>query len=156
VVRSPESDDEPARPPWHWVGFGTVAIFVAWLPLAFLAQWLTSGATQGYANGSAEATAERLAHLPRGEWLKLLAMMILPHVAALGLGSLAGGYLVGRYGPQLGAREGAIAGFAAGLIAVVLAARGAGLSPALLCVLPIAAAFAGWGGRIGARTRALS
>src|SRR5689334_10420750 len=29
-------DDSPSRPPWQWVGFGTVAIFVVWLPLAFL------------------------------------------------------------------------------------------------------------------------
>src|SRR5688500_13599135 len=34
---APAEEDDEARPPWHWVGFGTVAIFGGWLPLAYVA-----------------------------------------------------------------------------------------------------------------------
>ena len=39
VLKTPaeEGADEPPRPPWQWVGFGAVAIFVVWTPLAYLA-----------------------------------------------------------------------------------------------------------------------
>jgi hypothetical protein len=29
-----ESDED--RPPWHWSAIGAVAIFIAWLPLAYI------------------------------------------------------------------------------------------------------------------------
>jgi hypothetical protein len=32
---SKNEDDD--RPPWHWVGFGTLLVFGAWLPLAYIA-----------------------------------------------------------------------------------------------------------------------
>src|SRR5687768_2145051 len=39
---TPNEDGEAKRPPWHWVGFGTVAIFAVWLPLAYGAQAMVS------------------------------------------------------------------------------------------------------------------
>ena len=39
--RPPDApEDEEPRPPWHWVGFGVVLTFAAWLPLAALAEAL--------------------------------------------------------------------------------------------------------------------
>jgi hypothetical protein len=152
VLRAPASgggeDDAEERPGWQWVGFGTVGIFVVWLPLAFAAQWLSRGALAGYLSESPEATQAKLANLPRGEWARVVAWMVVPHVTSLAIAAWAGGYLVGRYGPKLGPREAAITGVAAGLVAVMLA-LGNGFSPALLIVPLVAALFAAWGGHVG-------
>ena len=39
VLKTPSQEEEEAaaRPPWQWVGFGALAIFAVWLPLAYLA-----------------------------------------------------------------------------------------------------------------------
>ena len=33
---SDDGDTGEPRPPWHWVGFGVVIIFAAWLPLSYV------------------------------------------------------------------------------------------------------------------------
>jgi hypothetical protein len=141
------------RPPWHWIGFGTVAIFGAWLPLAYAAQALVVRATQ--ARFGAEATAEEItaaiSAMTAGERLGLMATQGLPHLLALALASFAGGWLVGRFGTGTGPREAAAAGAATAIFASMLACRSMGASATALVTLVIAVAFAAWGGRAGAR-----
>ena len=54
------AEPEDDRPPWHWIGFGTVAIFAAWLPgsalagaLAAAGAALTDGSVGGTLGGAA-------------------------------------------------------------------------------------------------------
>jgi uncharacterized protein (TIGR03382 family) len=149
------SGDKP-RPAWQWVGFGTVGVFAAWLPLAIVAQrvalaiaarWLGPGATE-------EALLGRFGELAAADRTKVLLALALPHVAALAGGAASGGYLVGRWGaPGTGAREAALSGFAAGGIASLLSCASGGVSVAPLLVLLVATAFAALGGRRGFRRR---
>jgi multisubunit Na+/H+ antiporter MnhB subunit len=135
VLKAPmeEGSEDPVRPPWQWVGFGTVAIFAVWLPLSWLAT----------------AVAARLGTTPGGQ----LAGVVLLAVS-LGLSALAGGYLVGRWGAAgVGVREAALAGLSTALIAVALAWRGGVLLEALFSVV-IAVPPAALGGRLGLRRRA--
>jgi hypothetical protein len=105
-----ENGGDP-RPPWQWVGFGTLAIFVVWVPLS----WVATLAAQRM--GELDPTPVHL--LERA----------LPFALGLSLAALAGGYLVGRWGTAgAGVREAALAGLAAALIATALAWWAAGLS----------------------------
>jgi tRNA-(ms[2]io[6]A)-hydroxylase len=154
------ADEEPeARPPWHWVGFGTIAVFAAWLPLAYLAELLRRRITAAWLGEltSAEDTARALDALAPADRAKLGLAMFLVHGAALAVGAFAGGYLVGRFGPSpAGARpsgrEGALAGFAAALLASILAWSGITWVP--LVTLALSTLFAWLGAKVGARRRA--
>ena len=158
-------DDEIAievRPPWHWVGFGTVAIFAAWLPLAYAAQAVVARvlADRFGASASAPEIASSLATMPAGERARLMAILALPNVAALGLAAFAGGYLVGRFGTGTGTREAATAGAMTALVALVLSLGGgasgggtAAVATSLVTVV-IAVGFSWWGGRAGLAKRA--
>jgi hypothetical protein len=134
VLKTPgeEGADEPPRPPWQWVGFGAVAIFVVWTPLAFLAGLV----------------GRRLA----GSEASVLVNAGLFAASSL-LAALAGGYLVGRWGAAgVGVREAGFAGLAAALVATVLAWAQAGLSlgPLVTVVLLVpASALGGWLGLKG-------
>jgi tRNA-(ms[2]io[6]A)-hydroxylase len=131
VLNAPANgeDDAPTRPPWQWVGFGTLAIFAAWLPLAFAAAWLASRLD---ADGSSHVTS----------------VVILG--AGLGLAALAGGFLVGRWGaPGVGVREAALAGLATALIASALAFGAPGAVWGALTTVLVAVPFAALGGRLG-------
>jgi hypothetical protein len=156
-------DDENAiqvRPPWHWVGFGTVAIFAAWLPLAYVAQAVVKRVlSQRFGEtATAQEIAMSLGTMAAGERARLMAILALPNVFALGLASFGGGYLVGRFGTGTGPRESASAGGMTALVALVLAlgsgatAGGAAVVTALVTVL-LAVGFAWWGGRAGVRKR---
>ncbi len=158
-----EPEDEnaiPARPPWHWVGFGTVAIFAAWLPLAYVAQAVVARvlAQRFGASASAADIAMALGTMPAGERARLMAMLAVPNVVALGLSAFAGGYLVGRFGVSTTGREPASAGAMTALVALVLALGAGGSSgvtavvTALVTIL-ICVGFASWGGKVGARKR---
>lgn len=136
VLKTPgaEGADEPPRPPWQWVGFGAVAIFVVWTPLAALA---------GFAG-------RRFSGLESAVVLNL-------GLFALGsvLAALAGGFLVGRWGaPGVGVREAALAGLAAALVASVLAWMQAGLSLGPLVTVLLLVPGAALGGRLGLKGRA--
>ena len=37
MLKSEGANEDDNRPPWHWVGFGTLLVFGAWLPLAYVA-----------------------------------------------------------------------------------------------------------------------
>jgi hypothetical protein len=125
----PDAAEEP-RPPWHWVGFGTIMIFTAWLPLAYLGTALVAGAGRGSVVGPLLAT-------------------ILPLVVA----GAAGGFLVGRFGEPAGVREALLSGFVTGLVSVALTALSGPFSPLSLVVLAIATGAAAGGGALGVRRR---
>ncbi len=159
---APEDPANESRPPWHWVGFGTVAIFAAWLPLAYAAQAVVARvlAQRFGAAASAQDIASSLATTPAGERARLMAILALPNVAALGLAAFGGGYLVGRFGTGVGTREAATAGAMTALVALVLAlgsgAAGGGMAAVVTAFVTvgIAVGFAFWGGRFGIGKRA--
>ncbi len=126
---SADGEPEEPRPAWHWVGFGTIAVFAVWLPLTFVAARVAGTLTATLAAG--------------------------PHVVALALAALAGGYLVGRWGS--GSREAMLAGTATGGVASIVAMFGGGplfwLVAATVAVTAIATLFAWLGGRLGARRK---
>jgi tRNA-(ms[2]io[6]A)-hydroxylase len=158
---APDDDAIEVRPPWHWVGFGTVAIFAAWLPLAYAAQGVVSRVVA--ARFGAAATAEeiglRLGVMAAGERARLMAILALPNIFALALAAFGGGYVVGRFGTGTGPREAATAGAMTALIALALSLGGgaagggmAALATSLVTAL-LAVGFAAWGGRFGGKKR---
>jgi hypothetical protein len=161
---SPKKDadgepDEPVpdRPPWHWVGFGTVTIFAVWLPLAYAAAAVTRGMVASHfgADASADQIALAMNAMSEGERMRLSAMLALPPVMGLALAAFCGGLLVGRFGSGTGTREAALAGAVATIVASALSWRGFSGS-ALLTTLVIglvAVGFAIWGGKLGASRR---
>jgi tRNA-(ms[2]io[6]A)-hydroxylase len=156
VFRPTEDDGEEVRPPWQWVGFGTAAIFGAWLPLAYAAEALKArlfAARLGDVRAPDEIAAA-LKALPPRDLLSLNVMVVVLMAVPLAAASFAGGFLVGRWGKGAGVREAALAGVATALIASALAWSQNGLSLAPLAGLVLAVPFAAWGGRVGGRTRA--
>jgi hypothetical protein len=137
---APGSEPEPDRPPWQWVGFGALAIFVVWLPLAW----------------GASLVALRMGWL---EASPVRSMGI--QASGLALAAVAGGFLVGRWGGMgVGVREAALAGLTTGLVAT-MGAWGAGavslgaLAPVVLAaMLIVAVPTATLGGWLGRRRRA--
>jgi hypothetical protein len=136
------AEPEDDRPPWHWIGFGTVAIFAAWLPGSALAGAL-GGRVARSLGGGPEAPIT----------LGMRAAVALPQLAAAAFAAFAGGYLVGRFGAKTTPREATLAGVTATLFACALAAQAAGFSPLLLVVgvALIPAAFLG--GRRGVQVK---
>ena len=161
VIQTPPPDKPPAapdeqadaRPPWHWVGFGTVAIFAAWLPLSYVAGWVVRRGSAPYVGDAAtpEAVIAKMAALTEEQRLRVAMIQMLPHVLGLALASFAGGFLVGRFGP--GVREAALAGVMTSLVAVSISCSPTALSWASLVAVVIAVAFSAWGGRAGQRSK---
>lgn len=157
-----DAGDEPeARPPWHWVGFGTIATFAVWLPLVYLAQAIGKHvfASRFGASPSREEVDLAFAAMSAMERFRWTAMQTLPHVFAFAVSAFAGGLLVGRFGPGTGAREAALSGLVTALIALavawqVVAEGGWGALVSVVLSMVIAVGFASWGGRYGARKRA--
>lgn len=151
IQSSPDADSEEPRPPWHWAGFGTIAIFAVWLPLTFAAARVARTLTASLAAGAAseEEVHARVRALEPSERARYYAFAAGPQVVALALAALAGGYLVGRWGS--GSREAVLAGVCAGVVASLLATLGGGLSIGLAFVIAIATLFAWLGGRLGVR-----
>lgn len=154
--KGPGDDDPDAideRPPWHWVGFGAVAIFATWLPLAYVAQSLGERAVKARFEGvDPEEVVRRINAMSTGEHLRLFGPLAAMHVLALGLGALAGGYLVGRFGSGTTVREPALAGLVVALMAVVLSMGRSGVSGALLSgvvIVLVAVGGAALGGKRG-------
>jgi hypothetical protein len=135
VLKDPSDDGDAAteRPPWQWVGFGALAIFVVWLPLAFVAAWIASRL-----GASGESTV--------GPVLVL--------AAGLALAALAGGFLVGRWGGAgVGVREAALAGLASAIIATALSFGAPGALWGALATVAVAVPFAALGGKLGVARR---
>ncbi|MDB4994055.1 MAG: tRNA-(ms[2]io[6]A)-hydroxylase [Myxococcaceae bacterium] len=150
-----DDDDDEKRPPWQWIGFGTAAIFGAWLPLAYVAEALKSRAIAGFLGtvGSPEETAAAIGRLQGGDRTKLGILVIGLPALALALGAFLGGYLVGRWGAASGAgvREAALAGLMTSLIVSVLACASFGISAAPLASIVLAVPLAAWGAHVGLR-----
>jgi tRNA-(ms[2]io[6]A)-hydroxylase len=131
-TQADEGDEAEARPPWQWVGFGALAIFVVWVPLAYLTGLVMTGVPA--------VAGSRWASLAVG-------------ASGLALASLAGGFLVGRWGGKaVGVREASLAGFAAALIAWVISLGTPGAWAGFVTVF-VAVPFAWLGGRVGLRRR---
>jgi hypothetical protein len=156
VLSSPSEPDEPPRPPWHWVGFGAVAIFATWLPLSALAQTVLRRmllARFGSNVDEAEIGA-RLRAMSAGEQARQMMMIAVPHLVALALGAFGGAWLIGRWGSGLTRREPAMAGFFAGFVACILAfASSGGISWPPLVVVVLATGFAWLGGAAGLKRK---
>jgi hypothetical protein len=155
------ADDDEARPPWHWVGFGTIATFACWLPLAYLAEAVRHRifVSRFGASPSREDVELAFAAMDGMERFRWTAMQTLPHLVAFAVSAFAGGLLVGRFGSGTGPREGAASGIATALVALavswrVLAEGGWGAVVSVVVPLVLAVSFAWWGGRVGARKRA--
>jgi hypothetical protein len=140
VQNAPENEsDEPPRPAWHWVGFGAVAIFIVWLPLAYLAS----------AIGGRLVGDVAFADLSRGARVKVLVTLAMPHALALIVAGVGGGFLVTRFGTGTQRRDAAFAGLAVGLLALGLTYAQVGVSLAALAVPCLATASAAVGGVLG-------
>jgi len=152
---NPEGED--ARPPWHWVGFGTVAIFAAWLPLAYVAGAASAKvmASRFGADASRDAIDLALAAMTSGERARLMATVALPNILGLALASFGGGFVVGRFGSGTGVREAAMSGGVAAFIASAMAYAGPTAATLIAAAVTFAVAigFAAWGGRVGASRR---
>ena len=156
----PPADTEPedeARPPWHWVGFGTVAIFAAWLPLAYLAGAVSAKvmASRFGADASKDAIDLALAAMTSGERARLMATVALPNILGLAIAAFGGGFVVGRFGSGTGVREAAMSGGVAAFIASAMAYAGMTAATLIAAAVTFAVAIglAAWGGRLGATRR---
>lgn len=161
----PEDDERPA---WHWIGFGTVAIFAAWLPLAYVAQaatrslaarWFAEAAALGAAAPDAEgsaALARALDAMTPAERALRMTVLASPNALAFALAAFGGGFLVGRFARHGGPREAALSGACAAFVAVVIAWGGASLVYAATAavIVVLAVAFAALGGRVGSKRAA--
>jgi hypothetical protein len=142
LVSSGAGDADPERAPWQWVGFGTLAIFMVWLPLSAVAVSVAGRMVVRVDSGRAELAPSAL------------PVFVASSALALGIGALAGGLLVGRWGGRrVGVREATLAGLVAALVAVVASWVSAGVSPGALVVVPVAAAFGALGGKLGRSAR---
>lgn len=148
---SPSGDE--ARPPWHWVGFGTVTIFAAWLPLAYVAGAISARvmAARFGADASKDAIDLALSAMTSGERARLMATVALPSVLGLALSAFGGGFVVGRFGSNTGPREAAMSGGVTAVIASAMAYAGltAATFIAAAVTFAIGVGFAAWGGRVG-------
>jgi len=143
VLQAQGEEPEEARPPWHWVGFGAVAIFVAWLPLAWIAE--------AVGRRLAGDRLARLGELDHHARLVVYAELAVPQAVALVLAAMAGGFLVTKFGQGTRRRDAAFAGLAVGLLALGLTFAQAGFSIAPLVVPLLAMGAAAAGGAVGAR-----
>lgn len=158
VLKQTPEEEQGAdpRPPWHWVGFGSVATFAVWVPLLWLAEALVAklSARLGDVHDASE-TATAMNALPADEALRfrllVIGILLLPWIA----GAAFGGYIVGRWGgDNAGVREAAIGGFAAAFIATLLASFAMqGVSAMFVIPLALSAVMAGWGGNYGLKKR---
>ncbi len=153
-VTTTEEEDE-ARPPYHWVGFGTVAIFAAWLPLTYVAGSVSKHVMEGRfgKDASPDAIALAVNAMETGVRVRLMATIDLPALFALAIAAFGGGFVVGRFGPGTGAREAAMAGVMTALVANLLAWSGVALTAlvGILVTSAVAIGFAAWGGALGSR-----
>lgn len=157
AAKPPEDEPEDVRPPWHWVGFGTVAIFAGWLPLAYVAGSVSAKVMSArFGEGaSRDAIDLALAAMTSSERSKLVATVALPGLLALALASFGGGFIVGRFGAGTGVREAAMSGGVAAFIASALAWSGptAAAFASAAVTFAVATGFAAWAGRFGSSRR---
>lgn len=153
-VLQDEGDDDEAqdRPPWHWSAIGMIATFLAWLPLASIANALVARMLRSVDPAEDAALA---AAAPA----KVRAIMIGVNALCFALAALAGGYLVGRFGGRAGRREATVSGLLAALLAWGIAMAQAQAidilvwSLLLVVIGAIGSGAAYLGGRVGLKRR---
>lgn len=155
-----DDDEVSERPPWQWVGFGTIATFALWLPLVYAAEAFRHQlfVSKFGANAAREDIELAFATMSGMERFRWTAMETAPHVLAFGVSAYAGGFLVGRWGTGTGPKEAALSGVVTALIADVVAWRvvaegGWGGFLSMLVPLVLAVLFAWLGGRQGAKKK---
>ncbi|MCL2723771.1 MAG: hypothetical protein FWD69_04980 [Polyangiaceae bacterium] len=152
----PQRDDDDTRPPWHWIGLGTLTIFAVWLPLAYAAQAVLARVVErefGH-DMPPETIAAKLAASSSADRLRLTAILAVPHALAFAVASFVGGFVVGRFGARAGVREAALSGAVTAFFAIVIAWETSfGYLFTAVIILSIGIVFAAWGGRVGARKR---
>jgi hypothetical protein len=160
VLQPPKQESEDAgepRPPWHWVGFGVVIIFAAWLPLSYVGGAVQRSmlASKFGADASADQIALATAAMTPGERAQLMLTQALPVVLALALAAFAGGVVVGKFGAGAGPKESARSGAITALIAVAISFTGLNVATLVstIVIFLVATGFAWWGGRVGIRKK---
>jgi tRNA-(ms[2]io[6]A)-hydroxylase len=160
--KASSSDDENGepRPPWHWVGFGTVLIFAVWLPLAYVGSALQRSmlAAKFGADATPEQIAIATAAMTASERAQLMLSQALPVVFALAAAAFAGGLVVGKFGAGAGPKESARSGAITALIAVAISFQGFSVATLVstIVIALVATGFAWWGGRVGIRKKSAS
>ena len=140
LLNARDESQEPPRPPWQWVCFGAVAIFATWVPLSAF----VGAVTARLVAHASDETAER----------RFALVATAGYAIELAAGSVAGGYLVGKWGPPgVGMREAVLAGFIAAALAAAMTFASAGFSEGLLLLAAIAPIAAAAGARLGLRGR---
>jgi hypothetical protein len=133
--------DDPVRPGWQWVVFGALAIVATWVPLSALTGAIGA---RVLAHADGEAPLRRAALMTSGAY-----------AVELGIGALAGGYLVGKWGPShVGPREAVFAGLTAAAVLALATWASFGATPGLALVVVISPVMAGWGAWLGRRGKA--
>lgn len=133
------------RPPWHWAGIGVVAIFLAWLPLVMMVDWLLS---RWVPPDGLDAVSVRMR-----------VLMLFVVAMSFATACFGAGYLVGRFGDRAGKREASVSGVIAAVIAWLIGLRGGAIGGLLawalmlVVLLGIAVPSARWGARRGLRRR---
>jgi hypothetical protein len=137
------------------VGFGTIAIFAAWLPLQYLASAAQGRIVSHFAEASSqEAIADAIHRAAPRDVARLQFAILLLLVLPLAAGAFGGGFVVGRWSRRAGPREAVLAGLATALMTCALSWR-IGISWAAFAMMVLAIpVVAGAGGWLGARTRA--
>jgi tRNA-(ms[2]io[6]A)-hydroxylase len=150
-----KSDEDEARPGWQWVGFGVVAMFAAWLPLAAAAGMVGRSAAERVIGAPLDEadTLSRIGALDQATQRKLMLSLMLPHVAALAIAGAFAGFVIGKFG-QGGARSASVAAAMVCALAGLIAVRDLSSFVALLVVVLVAVLSARAGASVGAKKRA--
>jgi hypothetical protein len=129
-----------------------MTIFAVWLPLAYPATSLAQRLVARYAVGSTpEEIARALASAPPGEIARLEVLVRVLLAIPLALAALAGGYLVGRWGRNVGVIHAALAGLVAGIVSCGLSWARGEFSWAPLAGIALAVPMSSLGGWLGRR-----
>jgi tRNA-(ms[2]io[6]A)-hydroxylase len=147
-------DADEARPAWQWVGFGVVAMFAAWLPLAAAAGMVGRNWAEkviGAPLDEADALV-RVGALDHVAQRKLMLALMVPHVAALALAGAFAGFVIGKFG-QGGVRSASVAAAIVCALAGLIAVRDVSSFLALLVVLLVAVLSARAGVAVGQKRR---
>jgi hypothetical protein len=153
VLKTADTNDDE-RPPWHWVGFGALLVFAAWLPLAYAASAVETRLLARFAAAdSPAAVAESIQEAAPHDVARLRFAVLLLLALPLAIGAFAGGFIVGRWSRVAGAREAALAGLVATLVACALSWMETGLSAAPLAGVVVGVPMAALGGWSGGRAR---